>query len=99
MLVRQVLHVDLREAAAQGGEVLAGVPVQLGIEQGVGGNAEGVGVVAPGFADVARGLTLEEGRASVAQAAQMAGYRSATHFAAAFRQRFGLPPSRCKRGG
>ena len=44
-------------------------------------------------------LALEEGRASVAQAAQMAGYRSATHFAAVFRQHFGLLPSLCKGGG
>jgi len=40
---------------------------------------------------------LEQGHASVAQAAQLAGYRSSTHFSAAFRAQFGLPPSRCKR--
>lgn len=40
---------------------------------------------------------LEQGRPSVAQAAQLAGYRSRTHFAAAFRAEFGLAPSRCKK--
>lgn len=39
---------------------------------------------------------LEQGRLSVAQAAQLAGYRSSTHFSAAFRQCFGLKPSAVK---
>ncbi|CAB5658849.1 Regulatory protein soxS [Delftia tsuruhatensis] len=43
-------------------------------------------------------LALEQGRASVAQAAQIAGYRSTTHFAAAFRAQFGMVPSFAKPG-
>lgn len=39
---------------------------------------------------------LEQGRASVEQAAAIAGYRSATHFAAAFRAAFGTAPSALK---
>jgi AraC-like DNA-binding protein len=39
---------------------------------------------------------LEQGRMSVAQAAQLAGFRSSTHFSAAFRQCFGLQPSAVK---
>jgi AraC-like DNA-binding protein len=39
---------------------------------------------------------LEQGRMSVAQAAQLAGFRSSTHFSAAFRQCFGLLPSAVK---
>lgn len=39
---------------------------------------------------------LEQGRMSVAQAAQLAGYRSSTHFSAAFRQCFGIQPSAVK---
>lgn len=39
---------------------------------------------------------LEQGRASVEQAAALAGYRSTTHFAAAFRAAFGIAPSTLK---
>ncbi|MEG0053442.1 MAG: AraC family transcriptional regulator [Comamonas sp.] len=39
---------------------------------------------------------LEQGRLSVAQAAALAGYRSSTHFSAAFRLCFGLRPSEVK---
>lgn len=39
---------------------------------------------------------LEQGQASVAQAAQLAGYRSSTHFAQAFRKCFGVVPSALK---
>ncbi|MRT22306.1 helix-turn-helix transcriptional regulator [Comamonas sp. CAH-2] len=39
---------------------------------------------------------LEQGQLSVAKAAQLAGYRSSTHFAAVFFQHFGLRPSQAK---
>jgi AraC-like DNA-binding protein len=39
---------------------------------------------------------LEQGRATVTQAAGMAGYRSSTHFSAAFRDHFGMLPSSLK---
>lgn len=39
---------------------------------------------------------LEHGSLSVAQAAELAGYRSSTHFSAAFRDAFGVLPSRLK---
>lgn len=39
---------------------------------------------------------LEQGRATVTQAAAMAGYRSSTHFSAAFRAHFGILPSSLK---
>lgn len=41
-------------------------------------------------------LALEQGRASVEVAAGIAGYRSVTHFAAAFRAAFGMAPSALK---
>lgn len=39
---------------------------------------------------------LEQGRVTVSQAASMAGYRSSTHFSAAFRAYFGMLPSSLK---